>query len=58
VYFAGGVDLQVTGVRYPHVYFEYTAMGFAEGGLKELGGQNVRMEKVPAEDRAAAPLRR
>ena len=46
------------GVRDPHVYCESTVMGFTESGLKELGGQNVRMEKVPAEDRAAAPLRR
>ena len=48
----------MTGVRVTHVYFESTVMGFAESGLKKLGGQNARMEHVPAEDRAAAALRR
>ena len=48
----------MTGVRDPHVYFESTVMGFAESGLKKLGGQNALMENVPAEDRVAAPLRR
>ncbi len=30
------VDLRIYGVPTPHVYFEYSVMGFAQGGLKML----------------------
>jgi hypothetical protein len=37
---AGFAELHITGVPKPHVYFELSVMGFAEGGLSYLGVKN------------------
>ncbi len=34
------VDLWISKVPIQHVYFEYTVMGFAEGGLKHVGARH------------------
>ncbi|RKG84375.1 hypothetical protein [Corallococcus terminator] len=39
------VELRITGVPRPHVYFELAVMGFAAGGLAYLGGgKEIRHE--------------
>lgn len=39
-------DMLITDVPIPHVYFEYTACGFAEGGLKQVGARNPSPERL------------
>jgi hypothetical protein len=38
------VELHISNVRRPHLYFELTVMGFAEGGLQFLGAKNLQHE--------------
>ena len=37
-------DIQIADVRIKHVYFEYSIMAYAVGGLKHLGATNLRYE--------------
>lgn len=39
-------DLLIGGVPIPHVYFEYTVCGFAEGGLKQVGARNPSPQRL------------
>ncbi len=55
-YFTGGelqvrpeveyTELRITGVPWPHLYFELSVMGFAAGGLQVLGVSNLRHEVI------------
>jgi hypothetical protein len=38
----GHTDLSITHVPKPHVYFELSVMGFAFGGLTQLGAKNLQ----------------
>lgn len=39
-------ELLIADVPVPHVYFEYTVCGFAEGGLKQVGARRATPERV------------
>lgn len=39
-----GAELHLEGVPRPHVYFEHSVMGFAEGGLRQLGAKELSVE--------------
>ena len=39
-------NMYIADVPIPHVYFEYTAVGFAEGGLKQVGARNPSPERL------------
>lgn len=43
---ADSVELGITGVPRPHIYFELSVMGFAAGGLKILGATQLEHEVV------------
>nr|AYM52848.1 hypothetical protein [Myxococcaceae bacterium MCy9487] len=40
------VELHITGVPQPHIYFEYAVMGFAAGGLTYLSGKEIHHEVI------------
>lgn len=39
-------ELRIVGVPHHHVYFEYSVMGFAKGGLEALGAKALQVEPV------------
>ena len=39
-------EMLITGVPIPHVYFEYTVGGFAEGGLKQVGARAPSPQRI------------
>jgi hypothetical protein len=39
-------DLRIIGVPFSHIYFEYSVMGFAVGGLQALGATKLRHEAI------------
>lgn len=39
-------ELRITGLPRPHIYFEFSVMGFAAGGLTFLGAKKLRFEAL------------
>ncbi|WNG19756.1 hypothetical protein [Cystobacter fuscus] len=50
------VELRITGVPQPHIYFELSVMGFASGGLTYLSGKEIPHEVLKGFSRGDAEV--
>jgi hypothetical protein len=53
----GGTEVHIHGVPHPHLYFEYSIMGFVRAGLLELGAGRVELEPLAGYSRGDAEVR-
>ena len=53
----GGAELHIHGVPHPHLYFEYSIMGFVKAGLTTLGAKRVELEPLAGYSRGDPEVR-